>query len=67
MRETEDAIGGRSVESILTEWRTLERAREVAGQLSRRVLDTRMDELRNEYRVALAAREAEARELRRRQ
>ena len=61
MRETEDAIEGRSVESILAEWRAAERKREVAGLLSRRVLDARMEDLRNEYQVALAAREGEAR------
>ena len=66
MRETEDAIGGRSVEPILAEWRAMDRKREVAGRLSGRVLDARMEE-RDEYRVAMAAREAEAGELRRRQ
>ena len=67
MRETEDVIVGRSVESILAEWRALERDREVASRRSRHVLDARLEEQRDEYRVAMAAREAEARELRRRQ
>lgn len=57
-------VVGRSVETILDEWRAVERQLDVAPETERASLEGRVTALREEHRVAVAARSGEAEELR---
>ena len=58
------AVDDRSVESILTEWRAVERSLATADEDDREELEARAAALRDEHHRALAAREVEASALR---
>jgi hypothetical protein len=53
----------RSVDSILSDWRTLERELETASDDELPAIQARIDQLREEYRQAIHDREAMAHEL----
>ena len=57
-------VVGRSVETILADWRALERQIPNAPDTERPVLEARVAVLRAEYGSAIAARASEATELR---
>jgi hypothetical protein len=56
---------GRTVETILAEWRARERELEAPDAGDRKLLEARIAALRDEHRMAVAARAAEAEALRR--
>jgi len=56
-------VVGRSVETILEEWRAVERRLPNATEAERPVLEGRIAELCEEHRCAIAARQVEAAEL----
>ena len=53
----------RSIDSILDDWRAAERELEAAPDDARPVASARVDQLREEYRAAMAGREGVVREL----
>jgi hypothetical protein len=57
-------VVGRSVETILEEWRAVERRLLNANEAERPVLEGRVAALCEEHRCAIAARQVEAAELR---
>jgi hypothetical protein len=57
-------VVGRSVETILEEWRAVERQLDAAPESERAFLEARVATLREEHRTAVAARSVEAEELR---
>ena len=56
-------VVGRSVETILEEWRAVERRLSNANEADRPILEARIAALREEHRCAIAARQVEAAEL----
>jgi hypothetical protein len=56
---------GRTVDTILAEWRALERELEAPDAGDRKLIDARIVALRDEHRMAVAARANEAEALRR--
>jgi len=57
--------GGRPVEKILQDWRALERKLDTASETERSGLEEQIAAIREEHRLALAARQATLEALRR--